>query len=294
VIGAQSQGYNSVSTGIACLGTFTAVAQTPEGMDALARLIGWKLSLHGVPTEGTITVTSTGGPSNRYAAGTPVTFDRISGHRDGNSTSCPGDVLYDQLDDLRTEAARFAGPISGLTVYAAGRIRGLRPIDVSGYLRFDDGSSPVGATLDVEYQAAGAAWTRIAAAACNEDGSWRTTVQIPASGRLRVVYPGDAVRPRQESPPRRVRVLPHLRIETDRARMRRGRVVTVTGTATPADRVSLTVERRVGRRWVRERKRSLAVHEGAFGMRVRLRNRGKYRITARAGGVRRRRLLLVM
>jgi hypothetical protein len=203
-------------------------------------------------------------------------------------------VLYDQLDDLRTAAAQFAGPIAGLTVYAAGRIRGLRPIDVSGYLRFPDGSSAAGATLDVEYQTAGAAWTRIAAAACNEDGSWRTTVQIPASGRLRVVYPGDAVRPRQESPPRRIRILPRLRIETDRARMRRGRVVTVTGTATPADRVSLRVERRIGRRWVRERKRSLAVTDGAFGMRVRLRNRGKYRITARAGGVRRRRLLFVV
>ena len=50
VIGAQAQGYNSVSTGIACIGTFTAVPQSEAGLDALARLIGWKLSLHGVPT----------------------------------------------------------------------------------------------------------------------------------------------------------------------------------------------------------------------------------------------------
>ena len=41
-------------------------------MDALARLIGWKLSLHGVPPEGAVTVTSLGGASSRYPAGTPV------------------------------------------------------------------------------------------------------------------------------------------------------------------------------------------------------------------------------
>ena len=37
IVGAQAQGYNSVSTGVSCLGTFTSVAQTPAGMDALAR-----------------------------------------------------------------------------------------------------------------------------------------------------------------------------------------------------------------------------------------------------------------
>ena len=90
VIGAQAQGYNSVSTGIACIGTFTALPPAEPGLDALARLIGWKLSLHGVPTEGTVIVTSRGGASNRYPSGTPVTLERIPGHRDGDSTSCPG------------------------------------------------------------------------------------------------------------------------------------------------------------------------------------------------------------
>ena len=78
VIGAQAQGYNSVSTGIACLGTFTEIAQSEPGMEALARLIGWKLTLHGVPVQGQVTVTSAGGSSNRYRSGTPVTLERIS------------------------------------------------------------------------------------------------------------------------------------------------------------------------------------------------------------------------
>jgi len=294
VVGAQAQGYNSVSTGIACLGTFTDVMQSPAGMDALARLIGWKLSLHAIPTEGTVTVTSAGGSANRYPAGTPVTFERISGHRDGNSTACPGDKLYAQLADLRTAAARFAGPVSGLTVYASRRVRGVKPLDVSGYLRFPDGSAPGGAPLDVEYQSAGSAWTPIARTSCHPDGSWRATVTLPASGRLRVVFAGDGVRPRQESLPRRVTVLARVSLQVSDDRLRRGQVIEVTGTATPAERVSVTLERRSGRRWVRERRRRLAVRDGAFRTRVRPRRRAKYRVTARVGGVRRRRIVRVL
>ena len=70
IVGAQAQGYNSVSTGVACLGTFTAEAWTEEGMEAVAHLIGWKLSLHAVPVAGEVTVTSAGGEANRYPAGT--------------------------------------------------------------------------------------------------------------------------------------------------------------------------------------------------------------------------------
>jgi hypothetical protein len=222
-----------------------------------------------------------------------VTFERISGHRDGNATSCPGDVLYSQLEDLRTAAARFAGPVSGLTVYAARRIRGLRPLDVSGYLRFPDGSSAAGLPLTVEYAAAGSGWTPVGSTFCHPDGSWRATVELPASGRVRAVFAGDGVRPQQISLPRRVSVLARLSIGVDDTRLARGQAVTVTGTATPAERVSLVLERRVGRRWVRERRRSLAVREGAFRVRLRPRGRGKYRVTARVGSVRRRRILRV-
>ncbi|HSD79142.1 MAG TPA: N-acetylmuramoyl-L-alanine amidase, partial [Solirubrobacteraceae bacterium] len=43
VVGAQAQGYNSVSTGIANLGTFSTAGQTAAGLQALARLLSWKL-----------------------------------------------------------------------------------------------------------------------------------------------------------------------------------------------------------------------------------------------------------
>jgi hypothetical protein len=173
-------------------------------------------------------------------------------------------------------------------------VRGVRPIDVSGYMRFPDGSSAAGLPLDVEYQSAGSAWTPIAGATCGSDGSWRATVTLSASGSVRAVYAGDGLRPRQESLPRRITVLARLSMGVDRARFRRGRVVTVQGAATPAERVSLRLERRVGRRWLLERRRSLRVSNGAFAVRLRPRSSGKYRVTVRAGGVRRRRLLRVL
>ena len=70
VVGAQAQGYNSESTGIAVLGTFSAVPFPEPAMAALAQLIGWKLSLHRVPCEGTVPVRSGGGDLNRYPPAT--------------------------------------------------------------------------------------------------------------------------------------------------------------------------------------------------------------------------------
>src|SRR3954447_19738055 len=199
VVGAQAQGYNSHSTGIACLGTYSAARLPEAAMDALARLIGWKLSLHGVPVLGQVTLVSAGGPSNRYRSGTPVLLQRVNGHRDGDQTSCPGDALYRQLPDLRNRANGYAGPVNALTVTAASRQRGARPVDLAGVLRFADGSSPAGATLSIEYTTGGSAWPRVTPTSCAPDGSWAPSAVLPASGHVRAVFAGDGTRPRIRS-----------------------------------------------------------------------------------------------
>ena len=111
VVGAHAQGYNSQSTGVAVLGTFSDVAIPEAAMASITQLLGWKLSLHGVPCEGGLTIVSGGGSLNRYPSGTPVALQRISGHRDGDSTECPGNALYAQLPELRGRAAALAGTI---------------------------------------------------------------------------------------------------------------------------------------------------------------------------------------
>ena len=164
IVGAQTQGFNSVSTGIACIGTFTALAPPAVALEAIAQVIGWKLSLHGVPVQGTVAVTSSSGAS--------ATFQRVSGHRDGNSTACPGDVLYGLLPDLRIRAAQYAGPLAGVTLRAAStKLRGVTSALLSGALRFADGSSPTGAPIEILYAGAGAGFAVIATVRCAADGS---------------------------------------------------------------------------------------------------------------------------
>jgi uncharacterized protein with LGFP repeats len=296
VVGAQAQGYNAVSTGIATIGTFTAVPYPEAGMDALARLIGWKLSLHGVPTQGQVVVTSGGGSANRYPSGTPVTLERICGHRDGDSTSCPGDTLYIQLPDLRARAARYAGPLAGITVRAATRRIRTRPVQLSGELRFPDGSSPAGAPLEIQFAVPGAAFARIADTICGPDGRWAATVPLTDSGSLRAAFLGDGTRPPLASSPVAIRVLPLLRMGLSKRRLPAGRNVAVSGTVSPkpiTGRVEVRIERRVGRRWRRVQRKRINVRGGRFLTRVRMRTRGLYRVSVLTPGATQRRLLRV-
>jgi len=291
VVGAQAQGWNSTSTGIACIGDFTSVANTPEGMNALAQLIGWKLSVHGVPVQGTVTLTSIGGGENKYPAGTPVTFQRIGGHRDGCNTACPGNGLYGQLAALRVAAAQYAG--TGLSIGTLKEIRGLVPVDISGALRFQDGSSAAGLPIALEFQAVGAYYEPFANVVTAADGTWRTTVTFPESGRVRAIFAGDAARGRLESLPQRVTVLAKLSVKVARRQFRFGKSFTVRGTAEPADTVRVVLQRRGRRRWVRERSRVLRVRKGNFKVKLRPRSRGRYRLVVQAGRVKRRRSLRI-
>jgi hypothetical protein len=291
IVGAQAQGWNSTSTGIACLGDFTSVANTPAGMNALAQLIGWKLSVHGVPVEGTVTLTSIGGAENKYPSGTTVTFQRIGGHRDGCNTACPGNVLYSQLPALRTAAAQYAG--TGLSVATVPKIRGLTPVELSGSLRFQDGSSAAGLTIALEFEAIGAYYEPLTSVVTAADGTWRTTVVFPESGRVRAIFPGDAARGRLQSASQRVTVLAKLNVKVARRNHRFGKSFTIRGTAEPADYVRVVLQRRRRRRWVRERTRVLRVRKGKFKMKLKPRSRGKYRLVVQVGRVKRYRRLRI-
>jgi hypothetical protein len=46
-------------------------------------------------------LTSAGGGTSRYSAGTKATFDVVSGHRDAGNTSCPGATTYARMGEIR-------------------------------------------------------------------------------------------------------------------------------------------------------------------------------------------------
>jgi hypothetical protein len=292
IVGAQAQGFNSYSTGIATLGTFTAMALDDAAMESVAKLIGWKLSLHGVPVAGTVTLTSGGGETNRYPSGAPVVFERISGHRDADQTTCPGDALYAQLPDLRARAARYAVPLSAITVKASSSQQGAQPTTVSGNLRFADGSSPMAVPVAIEYAPAGGVFAQIAATSVGYDGAWTTTVVLPKSGKVRAVFAGDGARSRLESAPIAVKVLPSLAITTDKRRAKAGTAFALTGVLSPTQvRVVCLLERQVRGRWVTVQRKRINVRQSQIATTVRPKTPGLYRVSIIADGITRRRTI---
>jgi hypothetical protein len=96
VVGAQTLNYNAWSTGVSAIGNFDVAAVPPAMTAAFQRLFAWKFSLTGIPATGTVFA------NDKY-------FQRISGHRDGFQTACPGKYLYAKVPEIRAGAAALIG-----------------------------------------------------------------------------------------------------------------------------------------------------------------------------------------
>jgi hypothetical protein len=153
VIGAHAGGYNAYSTGIAILGTYSAQRISLAALTALEHLLAWKLSLHGAPLEGhvTVRVTREGAVYSRYPANAPVSLPRVAGHRDADSTDCPGDALYGELPGLRHRAVRLTGvPARATLLLQAGEPAAGVPAALTGSLRLLNGTPLVGAPVEIQ------------------------------------------------------------------------------------------------------------------------------------------------
>jgi hypothetical protein len=289
VIGAQAGGWNSKSTGIANIGTYTS---TPLGADAeavLARLIAWKLSLHAVPLSGSVRLISGGGTENRYGYGTAVTLNRVSGHRDGCKTDCPGATLYGQLDELRGRVAALSGsfaviPRVTLAVAATQVLYG-DAARCSGRLSQPDGTPIVGAAVSVQKQVKGGEWVPVAKAKTKGDGSWAAPVTWRKTGVLRAVAKladSTSVRSAQTT----VTVLTAVRVSTPamRSRVHAPGSVIVAGTVGPSGNVTIHLERQLaGGRWVPAGNVSAKLKGHNFSAKIRLTKPALYRLVARGG-----------
>ncbi|GGQ52411.1 hypothetical protein GCM10010267_13810 [Streptomyces griseorubens] len=117
VLGAHTYGFNRESAGIAVLGTHVTGAASDAALASVARVTAWKLGQYGADPAGSVQLTAGATQTNyfgtAFTAGEQYTFHRVSGHRDGFLTQCPGDALYAQLPTVRTWAA---GPVDGLRI----------------------------------------------------------------------------------------------------------------------------------------------------------------------------------
>jgi hypothetical protein len=108
VVGAHASGVNSQAFGISVLGNYETVQIPTVAIDAAARAIAWKFSLHGLTAGATTTING-------------KTLQTIFGHREVGQTSCPGQYLFARLPELRTKVQA----IQGATVTSAPYTRDL-------------------------------------------------------------------------------------------------------------------------------------------------------------------------
>ncbi len=286
VIGAQAQGYNSVSTGVANIGTFSGVPQTADAVNAMAELLAWKLTLHGAPVEGQVSVLSQGGDANRFPAGTPVTFNRIGGHRDADTTTCPGDALFAQLPELRRLAAEIAPELpqpeatAGASVTLAAADMTLdypQPALLFGQVVNAAGAPIAGATVSIQIGST-VGFVPLSRVLTREDGTWSTQLDTQYSRSLRaaVRLPGGGV---ATSPAVDVQVAPRISVIAP-TRVVATRTFTVSGNIRPLrGGVALVIARQgADGRFHTVARLPLRSGSGAFVARVTLRRPAVHRL----------------
>ncbi len=179
VVGAHVYGFNTGSTGVSVMGTFSEEAPPAEAVAALQRLLAWKLAVHGLDPQGTATLTC--GAADKYAAGASVTFPVIAGHRQANSTECPGAALYGLLPSVRANVARRVGTAVVATLKAGSAL-----ISPNGDGVLDSTVLTVGVSAPADWRLALRAAGGQAVASWSGQGTSASVAWNGASGGTRV------------------------------------------------------------------------------------------------------------
>ncbi|ATD69070.1 MULTISPECIES: peptidoglycan recognition protein family protein [Gordonia] len=110
VQGTHTGGFNKDTVGLSFIGNLEEVPPTAAAVAAAGRFLRWRLGKAGLNPAGTATLMSEGFAGTKFAAGTQSSLPMISGHRDYNSTSCPGVHGYAALAQVRALAGGAAAP----------------------------------------------------------------------------------------------------------------------------------------------------------------------------------------
>jgi N-acetylmuramoyl-L-alanine amidase len=268
VIGAQAQGFNAQTAGVANIGDFTSAGASDAALAATATYIRWKLAVHGQPLFGPVTLTSAGGSASRYPAGAQVTVDRVLGHRDTGKTACPGDALYAQLADIRAlvvSGTPFATPAAHVTAALADSDAAYgETVPVNGVLVGPDGIPLAGQAVAVQVNSDNA-WRTARRVTTGADGAYATDLRPRKRMHVRVRYAGSSDVRAAASPQLLLRLRPVLAFTTPPTTAKRGRRLTVKGTVGPRKRVvDIVFQQEVSGRWRTVGRRAARTRRGRF------------------------------
>jgi hypothetical protein len=232
IVGAQAGGYNVYSSGVALLGNFTFHGPQRRAFDSLSRLLAWKLALHGIEVPGNVTVevTRTGGPYSRYRPGTRVRLNRIAGHRDADTTACPGAAMYRQLPRLRQQVRSLLGAVATLGLQRLATTPGA--VTVGGLLAVDGIPLPA-AAVEVQRRSSTRGPSTLATATTDANGVWAATVPLGRNSELRAVYRGDLEHPAAVSPGLTASIPPQITLTAAAQQATPGSVIQFTGSVAP-------------------------------------------------------------
>ncbi|WP_022930428.1 N-acetylmuramoyl-L-alanine amidase [Patulibacter americanus] len=277
VIGAQAVGWNSVSTGIAIIGTFENTPAPEPALRAVASIIGWKLPLHGVPTAGTVSLVSSGGSGNRWKSGATVAMNRISGHQDGCSTDCPGASLYGQLPALRSRV----GTVEPAPVATAGlqieepdfAVKYGETTTVTGRV---EGATVAGVTVVLDKRSPTGKWVPLAQTTTDGSGAW--SVGFPLRSATAVRARTEAVTSTAVTPA----LDPGLEVTPPTGRTRAGGTLLVRGRARGVREAKIVLRRKVRGRYVVVASKTVRVKNGRFSGRLPVRRAGMHNVSVQA------------
>lgn len=102
VLGAHFCGTNAGTMGVCMLGNFQQVEVAQKAFDSLVKILTWKACARNLDPNQIAFHPSSG-----------LQLYRVSGHRDGCTTECPGDNLYRLLPQVRSRISTVLNPSTG-------------------------------------------------------------------------------------------------------------------------------------------------------------------------------------
>ena len=101
VDGTHTGGFNKSTVGVSMIGNLAQAAPSAPMVQSVASFLKWRLRKGGVNPIGQAHLTAEPFSASKFPAGTVAHLPAISGHRDLNSTDCPGEFGYAALDPIR-------------------------------------------------------------------------------------------------------------------------------------------------------------------------------------------------
>jgi hypothetical protein len=281
VVGAHAGAYNTESTGVAVIGDFMDVIPSHRAIRALQGLVAWKLSLHGLPAYGRVTVVVDPADAfyTPFRPGAHVSLPRVAGHRDGDTTDCPGNAFYHHLPAIRPHVVSLAGTPAALSLTGpSAAVPAGSTVSISGQLALLSGVPLAGAPIELQQPGVNATpAVTFATTTTAADGSWSASLSSETNLIVRALH-----RPYPASVADWVELAfaPILTLQLQSAAP-----LIVSGTVTPAKpRVTVALYPATGTTGKPLARRKVSAAQGQFTVQLPTPGPGTYLVVARTAG----------